>query len=369
MKAHMRHAFLPLALLSASSLSAQSIWDSQIRFGPQFFSYSISTPINEKISQVAFPMFVSVPVFSALTIDVGTSYATAHYERKVIDSTGALSTTESDLSGVTDTQLRANYSIGQDFLVLTAGLNVPTGSATVTPQELAAATQIGSDFLSFPISGFGSGLGMTGGFAIARPMGAWNFGFGASLRYAGEYEPFEDGSGMSTKFQPGPEYRVRTGVDHPYGSGRVSFGLTYSKFGDDKANAATYNTGDRYIGSVSVSNALKNGADYSLVLWNLFRTNGTLIDGSTSPRANIANVMLMFGIRGPANITAEPSLETRVRTQQGSGASFLSTLGMRLAINRGTWALVPGVGFSIGTLESATLTGFRSTLAFRIGGR
>lgn len=365
---HMPRSLLPLALLlSASSLSAQSIWDSQIRFGPQFFSYSISTPINEKISQVAFPLFVAVPIFPSLTVDVGTAYANAHYERKSLDNSGAPVTTESDLSGITDTQLRANYSIGQDFLVLTAGVNLPTGSATVTPSELAAATQIGSDFLTFPISGFGSGLGMTGGFALARPMGAWNFGFGASLRYAGSYEPFEDGSGTATKFQPGPEYRVRTGVDHPFGTGRISFGVTYSKFGDDKANATTYNTGDRYIGTFSLSNSLKGGTDYTFVLWNLLRTSGTLIDQSTSPRANITNAMLMFGIRGPADISLEPSVETRVRTQQGSKVSFLSTLGTRVAINRGSWAIVPGVGFSIGTLESATLTGFRSTLGVRMG--
>lgn len=364
----MRRSLLSFALLlTAGSLPAQSIWDSQLRFGPQFFSYSISTPVNEKISQIAFPIFVSIPILPALTIDVGTAYAAAHYEQQTIDNTGATSTVESDLSGVTDTQLRANYSLGQDFIVLTAGVNLPTGSATVTPQELAAATQIGSDFLTFPVSGFGSGLGMTGGFAIARPMGPWNFGFGASLRYTGEYEPFEDGSGTATKFQPGPEYRVRTGVDHPYGTGRVSFGLTYSKFGDDNANATTYNTGDRYIGTVAVSNSLKNGTDYSFVVWNLFRTNGTLIDQSTSPSANITNAMLAFSIRGPGNSAVEPSIETRVRAQQGSKISFLSTLGMRLAINRNDWAIVPGLGFSIGTLESATLTGFRSTLAIRMG--
>ena len=359
---------IPFALLlSASSVSAQSIWDSQIRTGPQFFSYDISAPINEKITQMAVPLFVSVPVFQSLTVDVGTAYATVHHERGFIDSTGALATRESDLSGLTDTQLRANYSIGQDFLVLTAGLNLPTGSATVAPEEIAAATIIGSDFLTFPISGFGSGLGMTGGFALARPLGAWNVGFGASLRYAGSYEPFDDGSGAPTKFQPGPEYRVRAGIDHPYRAGRISLGFTYSRFGDDKANAATYNTGDRFIGTVAVSNTLKSGTDYSFVLWNLFRTSGTLIDQSTSPRANITNAMLLFGIRGPGDISIEPSVETRVRTQPGADLSFLGTIGTRLAINRGGYAIVPGFGFSLGTLESSTLTGFRGTLAIRFG--
>ena len=354
-------------LLSASTLPAQSVWDSQVRFGPQFFSYDIKSPINEKVSQVAFPVFVSVPVLPQLTVDVGTAFASANHERLAVDSMGAPVTIRSSLSGLTDTQLRANYTIGTDFVVITAGLNLPTGSSTLKPEEFEAATRIGSDFLTFPVSGFGSGFSMTGGVAVARPVGSWNLGMGASMRRAGEYEPFEDATGATTTFKPGVEVRTRIGADHPFGTGRVSFGLSYSKFGDDRANAAVYNTGDRYVGQVAVSNSLRNGVNYSVVLWNLYRTNGTLIDQSASPSGNITNAMVIFGVRGPSNITVEPSVETRLWTQQGSQTSFLSTLGMRLFVDRGSWAVVPGFGFSIGTLESATLTGMRATLAARIG--
>lgn len=367
-----RHLVLALALALAAAgagapLSAQGFGDTHVRLGPQFVSYTFSAPINEKISQLAVPLFVSVPVFRALTIDVGTSYAMTTFERTTLDANGTATTSTSELNGLTDTQVRASYSVGQDLLVFTAGLNIPTGSATVAPEELAAATVIGSDFLTFPVSGFGSGLGMTGGMAFARPMGSWNFGLGASLRYAGEYEPFEDATGTATKFQPGPEYRVRTGVDHPFGTGRIAFGLTYSKFGDDKANATSYNTGDRYIGSFSMSSSLANGTDWALNIWNLFRSSGTLIDRSTSPHANIANASLAFGVRGPGDVVFEPSFETRVRTEQGAGASFLGTIGSRLVVNRGGWAIVPGFGFAIGTMESSTLTGLRGSLAVRIG--
>lgn len=360
----------PLAaalLLGAAPLAAQGLGDAQVRLGPQFVSYSFSAPANEKISQFAVPIFTAVPIFSALTIDVGTSYAMTTFERTTLDGSGAPTTFTSEMNGLTDTQLRAIYTVGQDMLVLTAGLNIPTGSATVEPGELLAATVIGSDFLSFPVSGFGSGLGMTGGLAFARPMGAWNFGFGASLRYAGEYEPFEDATGTATKFQPGPEYRVRTGIDHPFGTGRIAFGVTYSKFGDDKANATSYTTGDRYIGTFSMSSSLENGTDWALNVWNLFRSSGTLIDQSTSPRANIANASLAFGVRGPGDVVFEPSFESRLRTEQGAGTSFLGTIGARLVVNRGAWALVPGFGFAVGTMESSTLTGLRGSLAIRLG--
>lgn len=360
---------LPAALLlSASALPAQSIWNSQVRFGPQFYSYEIKTPLNEKVSQIAMPFFVVVPVLPAFTIDVGTSYAMVTHESQSLDTTGATVTSTSELSGLTDTQIRANYTIGADLLVLTAGLNLPTGSATLDPGEIAAATRIGSDFLTFPISGFGSGMSMTGGIAVARPLGSWNWGFGASIRQASEYEPFKDAAGTATKFTPGPEYRARMGVDHPFGSGRIALGLTYSKFGDDKANAITYNTGDRYIVQGSVSNALASGVDYSVSVWNLYRTSGSLIDGSSLPWGNISNASLLFGVRGPGDVSFEPNIETRLWMQENATTSFLGTLGMRMTVNRGGWAVVPGFGFSFGTMESATVTGLRGTLAVRLGG-
>jgi len=352
---------------TATTLQAQSWRESSVRVAPQSYSYSIKTPINEKVSEFALPMFVTVPVLPSLRIDVGTAYAFAHHERTVPDTSGGFTTTTSELSGMTDTQIRANYSFGQDFVVVTAGVNVPTGSATVKPEQLEASTRIGSDFLSFPISGFGSGFGMTGGVAIAKPAGSWNLGFAASMRYASEYEPFKDASGTATKFQPGAEIRTRIGLDHPLGEGRISLGFTYSKFGDDKANSATFNTGDRFIGQVAVSSAFKNGVDYTVAIWNLYRTSGTLINNSASPSANITNALMAFGLRGPWGVAVEPSVEARVFTQEGAKTSFISNLGMRFVYNRGPWAVVPGFGFSLGQLETATVTGFRSTLAVRVG--
>ena len=210
-------------------------------------------------------------------------------------------------------------------------------------------------------------MGMTGGIAIAQPAGDWNLGFAASMRYASQYEPFKDAAGVATKFQPGAEIRTRLAIDHPLGDGHISFGLTYSKFGDDKANSATFNTGDRFIGQVAVSNAFKNGVDYTIAVWNLYRTSGTLINQSVSPSANITNALMAFGLRGPAGINVEPSVEARVFTQEGAKTSFLSNWGMRFVYNRGPWAVVPGFGFSLGQLETATVTGFHSSLAIRVG--
>ena len=206
--------FLSIVLLfSASTLGAQTLpWDASVRSAPAFYSYDVKAPFNEKMSEFSIPFFVAVPVLPQLTVDVGTAFATASLERRTYDGTGNVTKTKSQLSGLTDTQLRANYTFGQDFVVVTAGLNLPTGSATVELDELDAATRIGSDFLLFPISGFGSGFGMTGGVAVAQPMGDYNVGFGMSVRQSSKYDAFRDASGLATSFQPGPEYRGRLGT-------------------------------------------------------------------------------------------------------------------------------------------------------------
>ena len=366
---------LPLALLcTASVLPAQSVWDASGRVGPQFMSYDIKAPINQKISEYAVPVYVLIPVTDAFSVDVGTAWA--HATVKSVGTNGAPETSE--LSGLTDTQIRANYTVGTDFIVLTAGVNLPTGKSTALPGEQAAATRIASDFLVFPITGFGTGAGGTGGIAMARPMGDWNVGVGVAVRHSVAYDPFQDASGAKLHFQPGNEYRARVGVDRPYGTGRVSFGLTYSKFGNDQANESVYNTGDRYITQASITNSI-GGADLVVAGWDLFRASGALADQTHTGRENIANAGVALGFHTASGWVVEPSVEGRVWTQAvppgtaGSiPASYMGTVGLRFNYDFGMYAITPFVGYTAGTIGSvdgnASMTGMRATLAIRLGG-
>jgi hypothetical protein len=285
-----------------------------------------------------------------------------------VESPGAAT---SSLSGLTDTQLRATYTVGTDFLVLTAGVNLPTGQTEAGPAEQAAATRIASDFLLFPINGFGTGIGGTGGIAMAHPLGAWNLGAGVAVRHSASYNPFQDASGTALRFQPGDEYRARVGLDHPFGTGRVSLGLTYSKFGDDEANNFAYNTGDRYIAQGSITNSVGK-ASLALAGWDMYRAAGNLADGSASPSENIVNGGISMGFPMSANTVLQPSIEGRLSTLQGEPTSYMGTVGLRANWNLGFYALTPFVGYSVGQIGdnagNSTLSGFRATLAIRFGG-
>jgi hypothetical protein len=365
----MMHRLLPLGLIAAaSSLSAQSIRDVGIRVAPQFHSYDIKSPSNTKITELAVPMFVLLPITSQLSFDVGTSYA-----RSEVNQTTNGQTVTSTIAGITDTQIRANYTLGNDMVVLTAGVNIPTGQSTVTAPQLLAAGLIGSDFLSFPISNMGTGFGGTGGVAFARPVGDWNVGLGISMRHASAYEPFDAGGDAALHYQPGNEYRVRGGVDRTFGSGRFNVGLTYSTFGNDNLAGSIYNTGNRWLTQFGVSNIVGPG---TLVLggWNLFREAGTLADSSLLGHENITNAALAYGVTvGGAVI--EPNVEGRVWSQSGGApTSLITTLGIRSQINLLGLTMMPSVGFSLGKLAAqdngvnttASLTGLHGTLAVRL---
>src|SRR5262245_23298776 len=118
----MLRRLVPLALAGvALALGSQPSFNIGARVAPQLPSFNISSPTNTKISEPAIPLFVTIPVAPRLSFDVGTSYASARVEQ-----TGTRKTT-SDISGLTDTQIRANLTLGNDFIILTGGVNLPTG--------------------------------------------------------------------------------------------------------------------------------------------------------------------------------------------------------------------------------------------------
>jgi hypothetical protein len=360
----MRHLLLPAFLLIARSAAAQ---DAGVRVSPQFISYSLGSPSNSKISEVAIPLFAFVPVTRTLTLDVGTAFVSAR-----ATNTSSGQPVESKISGLTDTQIRATLNLGSDLVLLTAGVNVPTGRSLITPAEQSAAGLIGNDFLMFPISSMGSGFGGTGGLAIARPFGDWNLGAGLSVRHSMPFDPYQDAAGTKLRYAPGDETRARIGVDHPYGTGRASLGLTYSKFGNDTLARSGYNTGDRLMAQGYVTSAMGRG-DYLLGAWNLFRASGTQFDGSTSGTENITDVSASYGL--PVGVARlEPGIDVRTWAQQGQALSLQSTVSLRYEQSMGAVTVSPGAGFTFGKLAAqsatgvsttASLSGFRAQLTIR----
>ena len=363
----MKRAALTAAIVGsicALPAAAQTFYDSNIRSAPQFVQYRVRAPVNETISEFTTPIFVVIPVSSTLNFDVGTAYAWAR-----VSPNGSNTEATSTISGLTDTQVRANLALGTDFVILTAGLNLPTGRESATQAQQLAAFRIGSDFLAFPISNMGTGLGLTGGVALASPVGAWNLGAGASVRRSSAYEPVVAAGDARLRFEPGNEYRARVGIDHAFGTGRVAFGVTYSKFGDDDLGGSIYNTGDRYVAQAGF-NTSYGGAKLLVNAWNLYRRSGAIFTGERTGPEDIANLLVGVGVTTRGGVI-EPSVELRRWTEENLSASTLGTLGIRYDVASGGISITPSAGYTFGrfaaTGGNADLSGFKAALALRWG--
>jgi hypothetical protein len=348
-----------------------------VRVAPQYVQYRVRAPADETIAELAVPVFVTIPAGSRLSLDVGTAYA------HVRVTSGP---TRSEISGLTDTQIRGSYTLGGDFVVLTAGVSLPTGQHSVTLEQLLAAGRIGNDFLAFPVSNMGTGLAATGGVAVALPVGEWSIGAGVSARRSKAYEPF-DVPGQSFRYQPGNEWRGRIGVDRPIAAGRLAFGVTYAAFGREDAGGSAYNTGDRVIAQ-GVLTGLVGDHDYTIAAYNLFRAPGEYASGDRAGRENVANLFLSLGVHALGTVV-EPSLELRHWSQRDFGTSVqgsalsdrtqssrLATLAVRVRARVAGLTLYPSAGYSMlgrlaaededGRPVSAGLTGFRLGLVVRV---
>jgi hypothetical protein len=355
---------------------AQSLFDVEARIAPQYVLYQVHAPADETIAELAIPVFVTIPAGSRLSFDIGTAYARARV------TSGAA---HSEISGLTDTQIRGSYTFGGDFVVLTAGVSLPTGESTVNLDQLVAAGRIGNDFLAFPVSEMGTGLAATGGVAVARPFGAWGVGAGLAMRRSRAYEPF-DVPGQSFRYQPGNEVRARLGVDRAVAAGRLALGVTYAAFGRDDAGGSAYNTGDRVIAQGALT-GLIGTHDYTIAAYNVFRAPGEYASGDRAGRENVANLFFALGLHGLGTIV-EPSLELRHWRQhvfdtpgQGTAeiertqSSRLATVAVRAHARVAGLALFPSAGYTLfgrlATLDdagrpvSADLTGFRFGLVVR----
>ena len=349
-----------LAVALPALAPAQGLGDAAVILAPNATSYTIGTGATKRtISQTAIPLVFVIPFSDRFSVDLTTAYAVSDV---IADGSSA-----SAIKGLTDTQIRANFSVGSDALLFTVGVNLPTGQYTIPESQQEAAGQIGNDFLNYPISSMGNGFAGTGGIAFARPIGNWNLGAGASVRKSTEFAAFSVAS-SEFRFTPADEYRVRVGLDRPVGDGQVDFGVSYSAFGADFADTTSYSTGDRIIASGSWSFPVRS-ADVFLSGWNLYRLPGQQLGGD-APKENVANVNLgvSFDVK---SVLVQPNVETRLWQVDGVKAGNLLNTGVRLRITAGSFLLLPSFGYSIGNLYSTLdgsatdVTGMRGSLTIR----
>ena len=136
---------------AAAPLAAQDPSSTAVIIDPQYVSYTLGSGSTARtISQLGIPFAVIVPFSDRFNIDISSSYANSQV--KVPGSA------TSSISGLTDSQVRGNLTLGDNAAVITLGVNLPTGQYKVPDAQQAAAGQIGNDFLIYPVTSMGNGF-------------------------------------------------------------------------------------------------------------------------------------------------------------------------------------------------------------------
>jgi len=290
------------------------------RTGVFFESYSFGSGLAfDRISEMTIPVTVTQRFGSRVTVDIGTAYASA----SVRQTNGQTI----DHSGFIDTDVRTTVAVIPGRLVFTLVGTLPTGAAEVPDTTIPLFGATATDLLGFTTPGFGSGGGLSAGFASAFKLGQnWAVGTGASYRYAASYTPVAGGDQLT----PGGEARLRFGVEGPFGGGKYFRGaFVYTTSGANEFDTGLRSVlGDRALAYAAVTMPLGRGS-LAIYGWDMRRLNPRTADTGTVvvPRGNVLALGARLDRPLSPTVTLAPLLEFRHElTGAGSKMELLGYL-------------------------------------------
>lgn len=199
------------------------------------------------LSQVALPLSFRFRMGGAWSFEAGGAVATGTVD---VDSGGARKSLA--LSGLTDLKVRLSRSMGDGQTLLTAGVNLPTGTTGLDGSQTAALQALAAPGLQMPVGALGLGPGATVGLIRAVEAGNWAFALGTSVEIRSEYTAVELAlaSGASrTTITPGTAVHVTFGGDRSVGDHRFGFQLLADAYTKDEVVvglASGTTVGDEY---------------------------------------------------------------------------------------------------------------------------
>ncbi|MDZ7345151.1 MAG: hypothetical protein ONA90_11635 [candidate division KSB1 bacterium] len=187
-----------LAFTTAGAFAADVISQQRfVRIMPIYQRWDLQQ--NNQFSEVSFPLQVYLPLSRNLSATLLGSQASVSGE--------ALQS----LSGLTDTQLSFNYHLEGPKLMLSLGINLPSGKTELTQDEFVTSNVISLNILNLQVPNFGQGWNISPGLTWAVPVQE-NFvlGLGAAYQYKGAFKPL---TGLSADYNPGDEILLTGGFD------------------------------------------------------------------------------------------------------------------------------------------------------------
>ena len=337
-----------MCLCAAAPLAAQGPTDgvgTAARTGFVFDGYYFgSSYAFDHVVEWTVPVSLSERLGPSLIVDLSSGYAHA----AAATTSGTL-----EVSGPTDTDVRLSWAAVSGRLIVSVTGTLPTGKKAVDTSSVPLLSALATEVLNFTTRSFGTGGGVTGGFATAFKLRErWAAGVGGSYRWYGRYTPVAGGGAL----EPGGEGRVRLGAEGPVG-GRGYFrgAAVYATSGADTLGAGSRSaSGPRFLLYSGLSLPAGRGS-LSLYAYDRYRLRPHGYDSTVVhvPRGNV----LALGARLERPVSPALSLAPNVEFRHelaGPPTGNLVLLG---------WLVRPGVDVRYRASGALTLL-FQGQAAF-----
>lgn len=208
-----------------------------------------------RVQQFSLPVTASSPLGAGWRLDVTSFYAAGRVT--YADSAGATRT--ANLSGISDVRARATGRLFRDAVLLTVGVNAPTGRTELDAAQFSALRVVSAPALGIGSPPVGAGLSGTLGVVFAQQTRHWALAYGTSYEMRGQFQPvaaLTAGTG-ATDFLPGGVFRASIGADRLLGSHRLSIAAAADVFADDRLRGAAL--GDSTPGGVTGESRVRLG--------------------------------------------------------------------------------------------------------------
>ncbi len=229
--------WLLLLLAAATEVSSQVVPGRRASLQTRFVfnSWQVTDSTGKiTIKQSGVPVRGYIPLRDNLEMVFSTQLSTNDLQ----------SDTSYTLSGVGDVRLQVNQSLYTDRLIISAGMNLPTGKRRLDYNHDTPVIDIlARDYLGFAMRRFGQGFGFNLMLGTAAMLGDVRGGLGVMYEYKGEYEPYYDPVTDIGRYNPGNQLSVTLSGTHQlrqsvffgdlvatvYGSDRLKGDLVYRR--------------------------------------------------------------------------------------------------------------------------------------------
>ncbi|HDQ00763.1 MAG TPA: hypothetical protein ENN22_16495 [bacterium] len=201
-----------------------------IHFSPTFQSWSTNSRFNIHETSLSLAAYYPINRTTSLSLTGNQAQIAGDVDK---------------MSGFTDSQLQLSHHLVNANLVLSLGVNLPSGKKEFNEQEFRTSSQISYSFYNFKVPGFGQGLNLSPGLSWAAPLNdKIAVGFGVTYQYKGDFKPVEN---MVDSYKPGDEILITAGFDFQF-SPATTFAadVIYTFYNQDKmGNLTVFEAGDR----------------------------------------------------------------------------------------------------------------------------